>query len=146
VGTENVVVTAKGRQSPIVFIARWLPAMSMALVSVISYVDRNTLALLAPSILRETHISATQYGFAVSAYSIAFMLSNPLWGRALDRIGLRRGMIAAVALWSLSSTAHALVVGFWTLAAARAALGMGEGPKSSARSGLRSRSLFAGAG
>jgi hypothetical protein len=41
---------------------RWLPAISMMLVSVISYIDRNTLALLAPTILRETNLSAEQYG------------------------------------------------------------------------------------
>jgi MFS transporter, ACS family, aldohexuronate transporter len=107
----------------------------MALVSVISYVDRNTLALLAPTILRETRLSAAQYGLIVSAYSIAFMLGNPLWGRALDRIGVRRGMVAAVALWSVASAAHAFAVGFWTFAAARAVLGLGEG--AAAPGGLR---------
>jgi MFS transporter, ACS family, hexuronate transporter len=117
------------------FIVRWLPAAAMALVSIISYVDRNTLALLAPTILRETRLSATEYGFVVSAYSIAFMVGNPLWGRALDRIGLRLGMIAAVAIWSIASTAHAFAAGFWGLAAARAVLGIGEG--ASAPGGLR---------
>jgi ACS family hexuronate transporter-like MFS transporter len=117
------------------FIERWAPAASMALVTVISYVDRNTLALLAPTILRETRLSATEYGFVVSAYSIAFMLGNPIWGRAIDRIGLRRGMIAAVALWSIASTAHAFAAGFWALAAARAVLGLGEG--AAAPGGLR---------
>jgi len=112
---------------PLVFIARWLPASAMALVSVISYVDRNTLALLAPSILRETGLSATQYGLVVSAYSIAFMVGNSLWGRALDRIGLRRGMIAAVALRSVASAGHAFAGGFWAFATARAVLGLGEG-------------------
>jgi ACS family hexuronate transporter-like MFS transporter len=118
-----------------VFVTRWLPAGAMALVSVISYVDRNTLALLAPSILRETGLSATQYGLVVSAYSVAFMLGNPLWGRALDRIGLRRGMIAAVALWSVASAGHAFAAGFWAFAAARAVLGLGEG--AAAPGGLR---------
>jgi ACS family hexuronate transporter-like MFS transporter len=118
-----------------VFVRRWLPAAAMALVSIISYVDRNTLALLAPTILRETGLSATQYGLVVSAYSIAFMIGNPIWGRLLDRIGLRRGMIAAVALWSLASTAHACAGGFWAFAAARSVLGLGEG--AAAPGGLR---------
>jgi len=116
-------------------ILRWMPAAALGLVSVISYIDRNTLALLAPTILRETGLSATQYGFVVSAYSIAFMIGNPIWGRALDRIGLRRGMIAAVSLWSVASAAHALAGGFWGFAAARAMLGLGEG--AAAPGGLR---------
>ena len=82
---------------------RWFPAISMMLVSVISYIDRNTLAILAPTILRETGLSAQQYGFIISAFSIAYMLSNPIWGRILDRTGLRRGMVAA-AIGSVSSS------------------------------------------
>jgi ACS family hexuronate transporter-like MFS transporter len=107
----------------------------MALVSIISYVDRNTLALLSPTILRETHLSATEYGLVVSAYSVAFMIGNPIWGRVIDRIGLRLGMIAAVALWSVASAAHAFAGGFWAFAGARAVLGVGEG--AAAPGGLR---------
>jgi ACS family hexuronate transporter-like MFS transporter len=106
---------------------RWLPAASMLLVSLISYIDRNTLALLAPAILRETGLNGEQYGFIISAFSIAYMLSNPLWGRILDRAGLRRGMTAAVACWTGASIAHAFASGFWSFGAARAALGFGEG-------------------
>ena len=99
----------------------------MLLVSLISYIDRNTLALLAPTILKETGLSAEQYGLVISAFSIAYMAGNPLWGRALDRFGLRPGMMAAVSFWSLASAAHALAGGFASLAAARTALGFGEG-------------------
>ena len=109
---------------------RWLPAASMMLVSVLSYVDRNTLALLAPTILKDTRMSVTEYGWVVSAYSVLFTIGNPLWGKILDRIGLRRGMSAAVALWTLASASHAWAGGFWSFAAARAALGLGEGAAS----------------
>jgi ACS family hexuronate transporter-like MFS transporter len=107
--------------------SRWIPAFSMLLVSLISYVDRSTLALLAPTILKENHLSGEQYGFIISAFSIAYMLSNPLWGWILDRAGLRRGMAAAVAWWTMASVAHAFAGGFWSFGAARAALGFGEG-------------------
>ena len=99
----------------------------MLLVSLISYVDRSTLALLAPSILRETHLSGEQYGLIISGFSIAYMISNPVWGWILDRAGLRRGMAAAVAWWTAASLAHSLAGGFWSFGAARAALGLGEG-------------------
>ena len=106
---------------------RWVPALSMLLVSLVSYIDRTTMALLAPTILKETHLNGEQYGFIISAFSIAYMLSNPLWGWILDRAGLRRGMAAAVACWTAASMAHAFASGFWSFAAARAALGFGEG-------------------
>jgi ACS family hexuronate transporter-like MFS transporter len=99
----------------------------MLLVSLISYIDRNTLALLIPTIMRETHLSAQQYGFTVSAFSIAYMISNPLWGGLLDRFGLRVGMMVAVAFWSLAAMSHSLAGGFLSFAIARTALGLGEG-------------------
>lgn len=105
----------------------WLPALSMLLVSLISYIDRNTLALLAPTILKESHLSAEQYGWIISAFSVAYMIGNPLWGRWLDRWGVRAGMLLAVAFWTAASTAHAFVAGFAGFAVARAALGFGEG-------------------
>lgn len=108
-------------------LARWVPAAAMLAVSLISYIDRNTLALLAPAILRDTGLSVQQYGWIVSAFSIAYSLANPIWGRILDRAGLRRGMTVAVSCWTLASVAHAFAGGFWSFAAARAALGFGEG-------------------
>lgn len=108
-------------------VSRWVPTASMLLVSLISYIDRNTLALLAPTILKETHLSVTQYGFVISAFSVAYTIGNPVWGRALDRFGLRLGMLAAVALWTSASVSHAFAVGFLSFAVARALLGFGEG-------------------
>jgi ACS family hexuronate transporter-like MFS transporter len=99
----------------------------MMLVSLISYIDRNTLALLAPTILKETGLTAEQYGYVISAFSVAYMIGNPLWGRLLDRIGLRGGMTAAVAFWTLASVSHAFAGGFTSFAVARTALGLGEG-------------------
>jgi ACS family hexuronate transporter-like MFS transporter len=99
----------------------------MLAVSLISYIDRNTLALLAPTILKETHLSAAEYGFIISGFSIAYTIANPLWGRWLDRVGVRWGMTLAVSVWTLASAAHALAAGFFSFGAARAALGFGEG-------------------
>src|SRR5712672_2226210 len=106
---------------------RWIPAFSMLAVSLISYIDRNTLAILAPTILRETGLSNREYGFIISAFSIAYMLANPVWGRILDRIGVRRGMTMAVSVWTIASAAHAFASGFRSFALARGVLGFGEG-------------------
>jgi len=99
----------------------------MMLVSLISYIDRNTLALLAPTMLAELHLTGEQYGWVVSGFSIAYMCGNLVWGRWIDRFGLRLAMTAAVGFWSLSSASHALTAGFVTLFIARTALGFGEG-------------------
>jgi len=108
-------------------LATWLPTLSMLLVSLISYIDRNTLALLAPTILRETGLSGEQYGYIISAFSVAYMFGNPVWGVVLDRFGIRWGMLAAVSVWTFASASHAFATGFLSFAAARALLGFGEG-------------------
>ncbi len=99
----------------------------MMLVSTISYVDRNTLALLIPTIQAETGMTALEYGRVASAFSFAYMLGNPAWGYLLDRVGVRIGMTAAVALWTLASGAHAWATGLASFALLRILLGFGEG-------------------
>lgn len=99
----------------------------MTLVSLISYIDRNTLALLAPTILRDTGLSNEQYGFIVSGFSVAYMIGNPVWGSLLDRFGVRGGMLIAVGIWTAASSSHALAVGFLSFLCARIVLGFGEG-------------------
>jgi ACS family hexuronate transporter-like MFS transporter len=99
----------------------------MLLVSVISYIDRNTLALLAPTILKETHLTNQQYGWVILAFSIAYTVGNPVWGWILDQVGVRRGMAASVSLWTLASVSHAFAAGIGSFGLARAVLGFGEG-------------------
>ena len=99
----------------------------MLLVSLLSYVDRNALAILAPTILKDAHLSGEQYGIIIACFSYAYMLGNPLWGHLLDRMGVRRGMTAAVGVWTVASAAHAWASGFWSFAVARFCLGAGEG-------------------
>jgi len=99
----------------------------MLACSWLSYVDRQTLAVLSPIILADTGLSAERYAEVVSAFSIAYMLANPLWGSVLDYVGLRVGMLMAVALWSAASASHAWMSGFLGFAAVRAVLGFGEG-------------------
>lgn len=99
----------------------------MLLVSLISYIDRNTLALLSPTILKETGLTAEQYGWVISAFSLAYMLANPLWGKWLDRFGLRLGMLLAVSIWTVASASHAVAAGFLGFVLVRALLGFGEG-------------------
>ena len=105
----------------------WVASLVIMLCSWLSYVDRQTLAVLSPMILRDTGLSIAAYSDAISAFSIAYMIANPLWGSLLDRIGLRIGMLVAVGVWTLASVSHAWVAGFAGFALARTVLGFGEG-------------------
>src|SRR5579862_7572529 len=99
---------AEQRRSALV---EWVPAGSMMLLSLLSYVDRNVLAQLSPTILRETHMTVEDYGLVISAFSVAYFLGNPVWGRAIDRFGVRWGAATAALLWTCASASHALAGG-----------------------------------
>ncbi len=105
----------------------WVAPGAISLCSWLSYVDRQTLAVLSPVILQDTHLNVQAYANAVSAFSFAYMIFNFVWGSILDRIGLRIGMLMAVAVWTAASASHAWVTGFIGFALARTVLGIGEG-------------------
>ncbi len=97
------------------------------LLSLLSYVDRNVLAILSPTILRETGLTAEDYTLVISAFSIAYLVGNPVWGFAIDRFGVRAGVALAAAMWTFASACHARAAGIVSFAVARAVLGFGEG-------------------
>jgi len=105
----------------------WVPVLVMMTCSWLSYIDRQALAVISPMVLKDTGLSASDYADAVSAFSIAYMIGNPLWGSLLDFMGLRLGMLIAVGIWSVASASHALMTGLLGFAVARAVLGFGEG-------------------
>jgi ACS family hexuronate transporter-like MFS transporter len=105
----------------------WIAPSAMMACTLLSYIDRQTLAALSPMILADTHITAGEYGTAISAFSVFYMIGNPLWGSLLDYMGLRAGMLLAVAVWTAASVSHAWVAGLIGFSAARALLGFGEG-------------------
>jgi len=94
----------------------------------VSYIDRQTLAAIAPSVQKALAVPDSAYGDLVSAFSIAYLVGAPLAGWLVDRVGARRGLFGAVLLWSGVAALHALVPGFAFLFALRIALGFAEAP------------------
>ncbi len=105
----------------------WTPALAMMLVSTISYIDRNAIAVLIPTIQKETGLTGREYGWIVAAFSYAYMLGNPLWGMLLDRLGVKKGMTLAVAGWSIASALHGMAGGLLSFGILRTGLGFCEG-------------------
>ena len=105
----------------------WVPCLAMAACSWLSFFHRAMLGVLAPTILKETGMSAQEFASINAYFFVAYTLGNPLWGSLLDYVGLRIGMILGVTLWTAASVSHGWMTAFIGFAAARAALGLGEG-------------------
>jgi ACS family hexuronate transporter-like MFS transporter len=101
--------------------------MTMAACSWLSFFHRTILGALAPTILKETGLTAQQFASINAYFFVAYTLGNPLWGSILDYVGLRVGMILGVAIWTAASVSHGWVGAFIGFSLARALLGLGEG-------------------
>ena len=57
---------------------RWYIAALLFLASVINYIDRQTLSIVAPVLTKELHISPIEYSNILQAFLIAFGASS-MW-------------------------------------------------------------------
>lgn len=95
-------------------------------MTVLNYLDRHSLSVVAPVIRRELGLTQVQYAHAVNAFLIAYGLMYSGSGIVLDRIGYRTGLAFFAAFWSVACALHAAITGFWSLIAYRLLLGLAE--------------------
>ncbi|MDX2153742.1 MAG: MFS transporter [Bryobacteraceae bacterium] len=105
---------------------RWLILALLCLSTVINYVDRQTLAVVLPSLRQDLGLSSVDYGTITTLFLIAYTLAQVASGVFIDRIGTRKGFAWFVGVWSLAAVAHAFATGPWSLGALRFLLGLGE--------------------
>jgi MFS transporter, ACS family, aldohexuronate transporter len=105
---------------------RWLMIGLVFLATIINYIDRQTIAVLSPVLLKELGLSKIDYGNVVSAFLLAYTVSQALSGKLFDRIGTRLGFVVSITVWSVAALLHALATGFRSLSACRFLLGLGE--------------------
>ena len=79
---------------------RWLVLSLIFAITVINFIDRQTLSVLAPVLRKALDLSNTEYGRIVSALQFGLMSGEFPVGLLMDRWGARLGMSAAVLWWS----------------------------------------------
>ena len=105
----------------------WLFVLVVLGSTIINFVDRQTLSVLAPVLRDEFRLSNSDYALIINCFQIAYIVMNSVGGRLSDVLGVRRGMTAFVIWWSIFSTLQAFVVGPKSLGACRFCLAFGEG-------------------
>jgi MFS transporter, ACS family, hexuronate transporter len=97
-----------------------------AVCTVINYIDRQTLSLLAPYLKIEYQWSHSDYANIAIAFRVTYSIGQTVFGRLMDRIGTRRGLTLTVIWYSLVSMLTSLASGFYSFATFRFLLGAGE--------------------
>jgi ACS family hexuronate transporter-like MFS transporter len=105
---------------------RWWMIGLIMLGAIINYLTRSTLAVAAPTVLKDLQITTQQYSWIIGAFQGAIML-QPLCGYVLDVLGLKRGFAIFAFMWSLVSIAHGLAHSWQAFAWLRGLLGLAEG-------------------
>jgi ACS family hexuronate transporter-like MFS transporter len=105
---------------------RWAILALLFASTVLNYVDRQTLSILAPMVQRDLHISDIGYAHIVQFFLIAYTFAYLGAGWVTDRLGTRLSLALFVGWWSLANMATGLVRSAAELGGARAMLGLGE--------------------
>jgi ACS family hexuronate transporter-like MFS transporter len=105
---------------------RWRVVALLFFATTINYLDRQVISLLKPTLEKEFEWTETDYSRIVLAFSTAYALGLLLFGRFIDKIGVKRGYTISIVSWSVAAVAHAAAFTTAGFMAARAALGLGE--------------------
>ena len=105
---------------------RWLMIGFAFVATLINYLDRQALSVAAPVLMDQFHMSSVTYSRVVSAFMLAYTVSNGLSGPLIDRLGTRLGYALCIGWWSAASVLHAFTRGPLSLGIFRFLLGIGE--------------------
>ena len=105
---------------------RWLVLGVFVLSSAINYLDRQTLAALAPVVEGEFHLTRAEFGWILGVFSATYALSAPFAGMLIDGIGLNRAVSVVVGIWSCAGIATGFTQGLRGLMGCRIVLGAAE--------------------
>jgi ACS family hexuronate transporter-like MFS transporter len=79
---------------------RWLVLALLFGITVINFIDRQTVSVLAPVLRQLLHLTNEQYGRIVAAFQFGMMSGELPMGALMDRWGVRLGLMGAVLWWS----------------------------------------------
>ena len=105
---------------------RWWIGGILFASTVINYVDRQTLSILAPYLKQDYHWTNVDYANLVIAFRIAYSIGQSVCGRLIDRVGTRRGLTISVIWYSIVSLLTSLANGIVSFGVFRFLLGAGE--------------------
>lgn len=110
---------------PISNLRWWIGGLLFA-STVINYLDRQTLSVLAPYLKQQYQWNNQNFAEIVIAFRVAYSVGQTLSGRLIDRIGTRKGLTITVIWYSIAAMLTSLAGGLRSFAFFRFLLGAGE--------------------
>ncbi|WP_426766489.1 MFS transporter [Erwinia aphidicola] len=105
---------------------RWYMIGLVTIGTILGYLTRNTIAVAAPTLESQLHITTQQYSYIVAAYSACYTIMQPVAGYVLDVLGTKIGYAMFAIIWAIFCAATALAGSWGGLALARGAVGAAE--------------------
>jgi MFS transporter, ACS family, hexuronate transporter len=112
-------------KKPISSLRWWIGGLLFA-STVINYIDRQTLSLLAPYLRLQYHWTYSDYANIAIAFRVAYTIGQTVCGKLMDRVGTRRGLTITVIWYSVVSMCTSMARGLYNFATFRFLLGAGE--------------------
>jgi ACS family hexuronate transporter-like MFS transporter len=103
----------------------WIGGLLLA-STIINYIDRQTLAVLAPGLKTSFHWNNETFAIVVIGFRLAYAIGQAGAGKFLDRVGTRTGLSLSVTWYSIAAALTSLATGLWSLFTFRFLLGIGE--------------------
>lgn len=105
---------------------RWWIVGLLFLSSVINYIDRQTLSILARTIQDDLRMTDVDYAAVVQLFLLAYTVTYLFAGRITDWLGTRVSLAAFIIWWSAANMLTGLARSTFSLGAFRFLLGIGE--------------------
>src|SRR5271169_1051508 len=85
---------------PVAHLRWWIGGLLFA-STVINYIDRQTLNVLAPYLKADYHWTNSDFALIVIAFRLSYAVVQFVGGRFIDYVGTRRGLTFTVAWYSV---------------------------------------------
>jgi ACS family hexuronate transporter-like MFS transporter len=105
---------------------RWRVLILLFFITVINFIDRQTLSVVAPVLVRIFRLTNSDYARMVSAFMFGMMIGEFPMGWLMDRWGVRNGFSFAVIWWSIATGMHAIGRSVFQFSVFRFWMGTGE--------------------
>jgi len=105
---------------------RWYIGGLFFLSTVINYIDRQTLSVLAPYLKVQYTWTNADFALIVISFRVAYAIGQTGAGQMLDRVGTRKGLSLGVGFYSVAAVLTSLASGLRSFCLFRFLLGAGE--------------------